>query len=145
MPLRGSLEDVLNKFNKRLLGVERRLAGGGSGGASVPPGTIVMFGGTVVPDGWLLCNGQERLVADFPELAAALGTSWGEGFPDPTLEFVLPDFNGRFPLGKAFDTGVGMGGGNASISFSASTVAVPNGQWAYTSPPYSVVLFIVKT
>lgn len=37
---------------------------------SVPPGTVVMFGGGTPPTGWIRCNGASVLVASYPTLLA---------------------------------------------------------------------------
>ncbi len=43
----------------------------------VPPGTIVAFGGEAskVPDGWLLCNGNNLLRSNYDPLFKAIGTA----------------------------------------------------------------------
>lgn len=66
-----------------------------------PVGTILAFGGpaTSVPEtqGWILCDGRELAVADFPQLHDILGTAWGTG-RSPGV-FRLPDLRGRFLRG----------------------------------------------
>lgn len=61
------------------------LGSGGSGGN--PVGTIIMFYGTTVPDGYLNCNGSSFNPSTYPELAALLGGS------------VTPDLRGYFLRG----------------------------------------------
>lgn len=68
----------------------------------VPPGVMVPFGGTIAPEGWLFCDGQEVKISDYTELFQAIGYN----FKDPTLlsdegvnSFALPDMRGRMPLG----------------------------------------------
>ena len=51
---------------------------------ATPVGTIVMFGGTAAPTGWLLCNGQST--ASYTALAAVVGAN-------------VPDLRGRAPIG----------------------------------------------
>jgi hypothetical protein len=41
------------------------------------PGMIVMYGGTVAPAGWLLCNGGSYSTTLFPALFAVIGYSYG--------------------------------------------------------------------
>ncbi len=81
-----------------------------------PPGTIVAYGGPVVPAGWLLCDGS-ALDKDNPiyeRLWLAILTSWGSGseapsgarFPAVTsgaqqTDFNLPDLRGTFLRGVA--------------------------------------------
>lgn len=74
-----------------------------------PPGTIVAFGGTEVPDGWLLCDGRSLTNAMFPRLYTAISTNWGNGTVDsngnlenpenPDTGFNLPDLRGMFLRG----------------------------------------------
>lgn len=72
----------------------------------VPAGSILAFGGEAVPSNYLLCNGQAVSRTEYPELFAAIGTSWGPG--DGGGTFNVPDLRGRFPRGAhsaALDTG----------------------------------------
>lgn len=68
-----------------------------------PPGTVISFAGAAVPAGYLECNGQAVSRAQFSELFAALGTTWGAG--DGSTTFNLPDLRGRFIRGS--DDGAG--------------------------------------
>ncbi len=68
--------------------------------ATIPAGTIISFAGTTIPNGYLLCDGAEVLIASYPELYAVIGNTY-KG-PDPYLgiaTFRLPDLRGRFALG----------------------------------------------
>ena len=47
-----------------------------------------------IATGWLRCNGQAVLRADYPDLFAMLGVIYGPG--NGTTNFVLPDYRGRF-------------------------------------------------
>ena len=58
----------------------------------VPIGTIQMWPTETPPTGWLLCNGQPFVQADYPELFDVLGDN-GDGTAN------IPNFRGRFPLG----------------------------------------------
>ena len=51
---------------------------------ATPVGTIVMYGGTTAPTGWLLCNGQST--TGYTALAAVVGAT-------------VPDLRGRAPIG----------------------------------------------
>ena len=68
----------------------------------VPAGTIIAFGGPSAPPGWLHCLGHPLSSQDYPELFAAIGTSWGNGSSDsdPRTDFNLPDLVGRFLRGR---------------------------------------------
>jgi len=68
----------------------------------VPVGSIMPYGGSEAPTGWLLCDGIEVRKSDFNQLWQVIGFN----FRDPQLIsdngvnfFALPDLRGRFPLG----------------------------------------------
>lgn len=50
---------------------------------------------------WLPCDDTKYLVADYPELYAAIGNLWG-GTPD--VDFYVPDMRGRVPVGEGTGT-----------------------------------------
>ncbi len=58
-------------------------------------GEIRMFGGNFAPTGWLFCEGQLLQIAQFQELFALVGTSYGG---DGTTTFGLPDLRGQLPV-----------------------------------------------
>jgi microcystin-dependent protein len=60
---------------------------------ATPVGTIVMYGGTTAPTGWLLCNGQST--TGYTTLAALVGAT-------------VPDLMGRAPIGygDSADSGI---------------------------------------
>lgn len=66
-----------------------------------PPGTIVAFGGDVVPDGWILCDGRPLSRNVYPRLFEAIGSSWGNASDDndQATDFRAPDFRGLFLRG----------------------------------------------
>lgn len=45
----------------------------------VPAGTIVEFGGSTPPDGWLECDGATYNQDKYPDLYGAIGTFYGGG------------------------------------------------------------------
>jgi microcystin-dependent protein len=69
--------------------------------ATVPVGCIFPFAGTVVPTGYLLCDGSEVQISKYNLLYSVIGYNYkaaillkGQG------TFALPDLRGRFPLGR---------------------------------------------
>ena len=68
--------------------------------ATVPAGCIMPFAGSIVPNGYLLCDGAEVQISSYPELYAILGNTY-KGPADylGLATFRLPDLRGRFPLG----------------------------------------------
>lgn len=62
----------------------------------IPPGTVVAFGGTVEPAGWLFCDGRSFLMTTYPRLYSAIGKAHGSA--DAT-HFNIPNYKGRFLRG----------------------------------------------
>ena len=73
---------------------------------AIPTGMLLPFAGTVVPEGFLLCNGANVSRTDYANLFAAIGTKWGEG--DGSTTFTLPNFNDRFIEGTTDTEKVGQ-------------------------------------
>ena len=69
-------------------------------------GFIKPYAGTSVPTGYLLCNGAAISRAQYPELFAAIGTTWGAG--DGASTFNVPDLRGFFLRG--------VGGNSAALA-----------------------------
>jgi microcystin-dependent protein len=71
---------------------------------ATPTGTVVMWVTGVAPTGWILCQGQEVVVADYSSLASVLGTTYGALTNGSggvgTTHFRLPDLRGRVPMGS---------------------------------------------
>lgn len=65
----------------------------------VPAGSIIAYGGSTAPAGWLLCNGNAVSRTTYSALFAAIGTAHGSGNGSST--FNLPDYQGRFLRGVA--------------------------------------------
>lgn len=63
----------------------------------VPPGCILPFGGTNVPNGFFLCDGTAVSRSAYSNLFFAIGTAWGAG--DGFNTFNLPDMRGYFLRG----------------------------------------------
>lgn len=59
-----------------------------------PIGTILPFGGTSAPSGYLLCNGAAVSRTTYAALYAVVGNAFGHG--DGSTTFNLPDARGRF-------------------------------------------------
>ncbi len=74
---------------------------GGAGGTvsdTLPIGSTVEWYSEVIPENWLLCNGQAISRTEYAELFAFLGTEFGDG--DGSTTFNLPDKREKFSLGK---------------------------------------------
>lgn len=75
-------------------------------------GMVQMFAGSTAPTGWLLCDGEQYLKTEYPELYAAILDAYGDttkGWVAPTDSdhFRVPDLRGRFPLGVGNGTASG--------------------------------------
>lgn len=78
------------------------LVAGGTFYADLPIGSIIPYGGTTAPSGWLLCKGQAVSRIKYVELFKAIGTAFGEG--DSSTTFNIPD------LREATTKGIGLSG-----------------------------------
>lgn len=55
----------------------------------VPAGAIMPFGMSTAPTGWLACDGSDKKRTDYPNLFAAIGTTFGDAGGD-SAQFTLP-------------------------------------------------------
>lgn len=76
----------------------------------LPIGFLGYLPYSAVPAGWLICDGTVYNVADYPELAAKLGSTYGG---DGVTTFAVPDDRGLFrrglDLSKGYDSGRVLG------------------------------------
>lgn len=70
---------------------------------TVPVGTIIAYSGEVPPAGYLECDGSEVSRADYPNLFAAIGTTFGQG--DGFSTFRIPETRGVFLRGWSHGNG----------------------------------------
>lgn len=61
-----------------------------------PIGTVLSFAGSIAPNGYLLCNGQSVAVADYPDLYAVIGNTYG----GDTENFNVPNLIDKFIQGS---------------------------------------------
>lgn len=88
---------------------------GGTLYADAPIGTISPFGGSAIPSGYLLCNGQAVSRASYKELFAVIGVAFGSG--DGSTTFNVPD------LREATTKGAGLNS-KSSVHYDADGVAL---------------------
>lgn len=69
-------------------------------------GQIVMYAGEVIPDGWMLCEGQSLPIAEFEALYQLLGTNFGG---DGVTHFKIPDLRDRSIVGTGGPLNLTMG------------------------------------
>ena len=109
---------ALEKILKNSSGVptgEYETVAGGTNFSDNPIGTILPFGGTDIPAGFLLCNGAEVLKTDYAELYAVIGDAFGTA--SVNTKFVLPD------LREATTKGAGLTGKSVVSHVSTNALA----------------------
>lgn len=83
---------------------------------SVPPGTVILYGHSSVPMGYLACNGATISRNVYSALFLAIQITYGSG--DGSTTFILPDLRGEFIRGwdnsRGIDSGRGIGTVQAS-------------------------------
>lgn len=62
-----------------------------------PIGSIIAYGGTEIPDNWLICDGAELDRTAYNELFKNIGTAYGEG--DGSTTFNIPNMRGKIGVG----------------------------------------------
>lgn len=94
---------------------------------AIPTGMLLPFAGTVVPEGFLLCNGANVSRTDYANLFAVIGTKWGEG--DGSTTFTLPNFNNRFIEGTTDTEKVGQYLEAGSPNITGRTSRIHGSDW----------------
>ena len=77
-----------------------------------PTGSIIMYGATTAPTGWLLCNGSAVSRTTYANLFAVIGTKFGAGNGSTT--FNLPNLQNRFVVGAGASYNINDTGGEAT-------------------------------
>jgi microcystin-dependent protein len=66
-----------------------------------PAGTIITFGGTSAPSGYLACDGASKDRTTYADLFSAIGTTWGSADAN---SFNVPNLQGAFLRGAGTQT-----------------------------------------
>ena len=105
--------------------------------APFPTGSIIDFGGTVAPAGFLVCNGASYTVASQPDLFAVIGYTWGGS----GLNFNVPNLAGVVTAGSGgtlppLANTVGSTGGTALYSLTTGNLPphAHNFSYSWTFP-----------
>jgi microcystin-dependent protein len=88
---------------------------------AVPAGIINQYGGSVAPEGYLLCNGQSVSTGAYPALFAAIGYTYGGS----GSSFNIPNLQNRVPVGRGTDTEfdtLGETGGTKTVTLDATQI-----------------------
>ena len=98
----------------------------------VPTGVVLPFGGSTVPEGFLLCNGAAISRTTYAKLFAAIGTLYGAG--DGATTFNLPDMRDRFAEGAGtYSVGTAVEAGLPNITGEFTT----HNHYPYLTGPFS--------
>ena len=71
-------------------------------GRIIPKGTILWYSKNEAPVGFLVCDGSQVAIADYPELYAVLGNTFGTA---TSTKFFLPDLRAAFIRGAGTQNG----------------------------------------
>lgn len=81
------------------------------------PGFVIASAGDSVPDDWLLCDGTVYLVADYADLYAEIGNTYGGAAP---ATFAVPDYTQRALVGAGGARAIGDAFGAATVALSVA-------------------------
>lgn len=92
-------------------------------------GEVRWFAMSQPSEGWLVCNGAEVLISDYPALYNAIGKLFlPKDVPDPPGMFFLPDLMGKVPWGStSVGTVIAAGAPDVTGHFSATDNVCLNG------------------
>jgi len=94
----------------------------------VPVGTILPFASSIIPSGFLLCDGSEVSRTTYSELFNVIGTTYGSGNGSTT--FNLPNLKGRVLVGldssQSEFNNLGKTGGSKTHTLSISEIPSHN-------------------
>lgn len=90
--------------------------------AKIAAGTIAYFTVNSAPSGWLKANGSTISRAYYPDLFAAIGTTYGAG--DGSTTFKIPDCRGEFL--RSWDDSRGIDSGRSIGSYQKGSITAFN-------------------
>ena len=73
--------------------------GGAGGGSSDPIGTVKAFAGSIIPDDYLDCDGEQHSVTEHSDLYAVIGTTFNLPTDNDPTKFRTPNLKGRVIVG----------------------------------------------
>jgi len=106
--------------------------GSGSALTGVPPtGSIIMWGTTTAPTGWVLCDGSSlNRTGTYSDLFAVIGTTYGNV---SATHFNVPNFKGKVPVGyNAAETEFDAMGETSGVkTVTLTTAQIPSHRHGY--------------
>lgn len=85
---------------------------GDNGSTEVPVGSVLMYSSSVIPAGWLPCNGSTYSATAYPDLFKVIGTTFGGS----GATFAVPDMRFKTARGSTLAIPVGTTGGTDSVA-----------------------------
>lgn len=100
-------------------------------GFIIQTGTVIIWPGTTVPDGYLLCDGSAISRTTYAALFAVIGTTYGEGdssgtFNLPNISNIVTSVNSSVPIAG---TGKCLGLQNANTNFGLGSYVTSTASW----------------
>ncbi len=90
----------------------------------MPIGSIILFAGTDIPTGWMLCDGTSLSEEEYPQLFDKIGYTYGGS----GTSFSLPNFKGRVGVGKdttkSYCDNLGETGGSVELQAHSHNLTV---------------------
>ena len=84
-------------------------------------GSIIMYPSSVIPEGFLLCDGTAVSRSTYSALFDVIGTTYGDG--DGSTTFNLPDMVGNVCVGSSQTYSIGSSGGEESCVLTEADIA----------------------
>ena len=99
-------------------------------------GDIKAFAGSVLPSGWLLCDGSAVSRTTYSDLFAVIGDTYGIG--DGSTTFNLPDLRGRFPIGSDTTYSIGETGGASTVTLTTDEMPSHSHEFKYGGTAFTL-------
>lgn len=84
-------------------------------------GSIIMYPSSVIPEGFLLCDGTAVSRSTYSDLFDVIGTTYGSG--DGSTTFNLPDMVGNACVGSSQTYSIGSSGGEETCVLTSADIA----------------------
>lgn len=84
-------------------------------------GSIILYPKSIIPEGFLVCDGSAVSRDLYEALFNVIGVTYGSG--DGSTTFNLPDFSGKVPVGISVGYNIGATGGEESHALLSTEIA----------------------
>jgi len=103
-------------------------------GFAVPVGSIIAYGTSSAPVGWLSCDGNYYSPEFYSELYAVIGYTYGIQYIEgQSNRFRVPDLRSRFPLGVSSGRGLAVTGGVETVTLTLNQMPAHHHDFAGTA------------